>query len=243
MTLSDPRPASARAALVLLAAGSGTRAARADNKVFVPLAGRPVFAWSLIRAAQVDEIASIVMVVRDRDRAVARSALDREETAPDVRLVTGGSTRHESEWAALQHLAPDIRSGLIDVIVVHDAARPLATSATFRGVIAAAQTNGGALPVRDMLDLLPLDPADPWPSGDGLGAVQTPQAFRAAPLLAAYTAAEAEGFAGTDTASCFERYVDLDVVCLSGTAGNIKITYPDDLLLAERLIGESTQRC
>ncbi len=242
MTHSDPPPVSARAALVLLAAGSGTRAGRPDNKVFVPLSGRPVFAWSLVRAAQVEEIVRTVLVVRDTDRALARAALNREEPACDVHMVTGGSTRHDSEWAALQHLAPDIHAGRINVVVVHDAARPLAASATFRDVVTAALTHGGALPVRDQLDLLPLDRADPLSLRGDLVSVQTPQAFRAEPLLAAYTAARAEGFAGTDTASCFERYAGLDVVCLPGAAGNIKITYAEDLLLAERLIGGSTQR-
>jgi 2-C-methyl-D-erythritol 4-phosphate cytidylyltransferase len=242
VTLSDPSPASARAALVLLAAGSGTRAGRADNKVFVPLSGRPVFAWSLIRAARVEEIVRTVMVVRDTDRAVAHAALDRQEPARDVHMVTGGSTRHESEWAALQHLAPDIHTGRINIVVVHDAARPLAPVATFRDVITTALSSGGAIPVRDQLDLIPLDHTDPLRSPGDLVSVQTPQAFRAEPLLAAYTAARADGFAGTDTASCFERYAGLDVVCLSGAAGNIKITYAEDLLLAERLIGGSTQR-
>jgi 2-C-methyl-D-erythritol 4-phosphate cytidylyltransferase len=242
VTPSEPSPASARAALVLLAAGSGTRAGRADNKVFVPLSGRPVFAWSLVRAAKVEEIVRTVMVVRDTDRAVAHAALDREEPAGDVHLVTGGSTRHESEWAALQHLAPDIHARGINVVVVHDAARPLATSAMFRDVITTALGNGGAIPVRDQLDLLPLDHADPLRSRGDLVSVQTPQAFRAEPLLAAFTAARAEGFAGTDTASCFERYAGLDVVCQPGAVGNIKITYAEDLLLAERLIGGPTQR-
>jgi len=233
--VTDPSPAGARAALVLLAAGSGTRAGRAYNKVFVSLSGRPVFAWSLLRAARVEEIVRTVMVVRDTDRAVAHAALDREEPARDVHLVTGGSTRHESEWAALQHLAPDIHAGRINVVVVHDAARPLATSATFRDVITTALSNGGAIPVRDQPDLLPLDQAHPLRSRGDLVSVQTPQAFRAEPLLAAYTAARADGFTGTDTSSCFERYAGLDVVCLPGAAGNIKITYAEDFETAARL--------
>ena len=70
-------------------------------------------------------------------------------------------------------------------------------------------------------------------------AVQTPQAFLAAPLLAAYRQAAADGFVGTDTASCIERYTDLPVRCVPGDAGNIKITFPDDLFLAERLLAKA----
>ena len=66
--------------------------------------------------------------------------------------------------------------------------------------------------------------------------VQTPQAFRAADLLAAYRAAEADGFTGTDTASCVERYADLTIAAVPSSPANLKITFPHDLELAERLV-------
>src|SRR6266511_3534577 len=75
-------------------------------------------------------------------------------------------------------------------------------------------------------------------TGDGerLVSIQTPQAFRAAPLLDAYEAAARDGFAGTDTAACIERYTDLEVAVVPGEPGNLKITFADDLLMAERLL-------
>jgi 2-C-methyl-D-erythritol 4-phosphate cytidylyltransferase len=69
----------------------------------------------------------------------------------------------------------------------------------------------------------------------GLVGVQTPQAFRAAELLGAYRQADAEGFVGTDTAACLERYTDLAVHGVPSTAANLKVTFPEDLELAERL--------
>jgi 2-C-methyl-D-erythritol 4-phosphate cytidylyltransferase len=69
--------------------------------------------------------------------------------------------------------------------------------------------------------------------------VQTPQAFRALPLLEAYERARRDGFVGTDTASCVERYTDIAVRCVPGDARNIKITFPEDLLLAERLLAKA----
>ncbi len=69
--------------------------------------------------------------------------------------------------------------------------------------------------------------------------MQTPQAFRAGPLLGAYAAADRDGFVGTDTASCIEHYTDLPVHCVPGDARNIKITFPEDLALAERLLATS----
>ena len=66
--------------------------------------------------------------------------------------------------------------------------------------------------------------------------VQTPQAFRAVPLLDAHRRAAADGFESTDTAACFERYSDLPVVAVHGGAANLKVTFPEDLAIAERLL-------
>ena len=70
----------------------------------------------------------------------------------------------------------------------------------------------------------------------GLVAVQTPQAFRAGALLDAYRRAHADGFVGTDTAACLERYAEVTVVGVPSTAVNLKVTFPEDLDLAERLL-------
>jgi 2-C-methyl-D-erythritol 4-phosphate cytidylyltransferase len=67
-------------------------------------------------------------------------------------------------------------------------------------------------------------------------AVQTPQAFRAAPLLEAYRAAERDGFRGTDTAACLERYTSLGIAPVPGSPWNIKVTFPGDIALAEELL-------
>lgn len=236
MTSSPPRR-SVRAALVLLAAGSGSRAGHDVNKVFLPLAGRRVFTWSLRWAADVPEVGRIVLVVADRDRALAQSVLARESPRSDVQLVLGGTTRHESEWHALRELAGEINHGDLDVVVIHDAARPLAGSKVFADVIAAADAFGGAIPVRPQSALISADAAGA-PVGDVV-AVQTPQAFRARSVLEAYEQAQEHGFSGTDTASCMERFTDLPVRGVPGSAQNIKITFPEDLFLAEHLLAQA----
>lgn len=225
-----------RAALVVLAAGEGRRVGHDTNKVLLPLAGHPVFTWSLRRAGHLAAITHRVLVIREEDRAVIdRTLRDQVERPEDLRIVVGGESRHGSEWNALQALASEIEAGAVDVIVIHDAARPLAPASLFADVIAAADEHGGALPVRDQGHLAGLTVDDPAPT-DRIVAVQTPQAFRARPLLDAYRAADAEGFVGTDTATSMERYVDLPVRCVPGDARNIKITFPEDLVLAERLL-------
>ncbi|HYO38404.1 MAG TPA: IspD/TarI family cytidylyltransferase [Nocardioidaceae bacterium] len=227
-----------RAALVVLAAGEGSRVGHDTNKVLLPLAGRRVFTWSIRWAHSLPQVTSVVLVIREADRDHVVRALDRELPEVDVRVVVGGSSRHESEWKALQALAPDIRSGDTDVVVIHDAARPLAGARVFLDVIDAADRHGGALPVRDQPALTTLEESAGTVRLRTV-AVQTPQAFRALPLLEAYTRASTDAFVGTDTASCVERYTDVAVRCVPGDAGNIKITFPEDLFLAERLLAKA----
>lgn len=230
-----------RTALVVLAAGEGTRAGHDTNKVLLPLAGRRVFTWSIRWAHSLPQVAQVVLVIREADREQVMAALARELPEVEVEVVVGGPSRHESEWRALQALSPSIRDGRTDVVVIHDAARPLAGAQVFRDVIEAAQLYGGALPVRDQPALTRLskvhDPGDP--EIRRTVAVQTPQAFRAQPLLEAYARASEDRFVGTDTASCVERYTDVAVHCVPGDAGNIKITFPEDLFLAERLLAKA----
>lgn len=213
---------------VVLGAGSGTRFGAAGNKVYLPLAGRPVLAWSVaLLAGRVDRL---LLVYRDGDRQ--RAARVAEAASQPAELVAGGATRHDSELRALRRLAPDIQSGRIDVVVIHDGARPLATPDLLSASVAAARRYGAAIPA------LPLGEVLGWDGGADteLVRVQTPQAFRAEPLLRAYESAERDGFDGTDTASCFRRYTDLPVHALDGDPRNVKVTYAADLDLAERLL-------
>lgn len=225
-----------RAAIVMLAAGDGRRVGHSTNKVLLPLAGRRVFTWSMRWARLLPEVSRTVLVIRESDRDVVESTLEREVGDPGVEVVAGGSSRHGSEWEALRLLAPAIEAGEIDVVVIHDAARPLAGSDLFATVIETAARSGCAIPANDQSHVTPLDGST---APDRIVAVQTPQAFAAAPLLAAYRRADADGFVGTDTASCMERYTDEPVHCVAGDAGNIKITYPEDLFLAERLLAKA----
>jgi 2-C-methyl-D-erythritol 4-phosphate cytidylyltransferase len=232
----------ASVAVVVLAGGSGSRfdPGAGDTKVYRPLAGRAVVSWSFTWASQVGGVCRWVLVVRPDDADRAAEVCAREAAGLDVRLVIGGATRHESEQAALDHLEPDVRSGRVDVIAVHDAARPLAGPALFRSAIATAARVGGAVPALPASDLIPVaDDGSPMtapaPSGT-LTRVQTPQAFRAAGLLAAYTRARAAGFDGTDTSAAVAAFSDLPVRVVAGSPFNLKVTYQRDLRLAERLL-------
>lgn len=222
--------------MVILAAGDGRRAEHDTNKVLLPLAGRRVFTWSIRWARLVSTITHTILVIRQEDRDVVLETMKREVEPPAVQVVIGGDSRHASEWMALQSLANHITAGELDVVVIHDAARPLARTGLFAAVIAAAAEHGAAIPVRNQSHLTATRGADQLAR---VVAVQTPQAFLARPLLEAYGQAERDGFVGTDTASCIERYTDLPVWCVPGDGGNIKITFPEDLFLAERLLAKA----
>lgn len=249
--MTHPMP---RTAVVLLAAGEGRRVGADTNKVLLPLAGAPVFTWSLRRALELPGTTHVVLVIRPEDRAEIDRGLElvaADHEGAKVWVVPGGATRHGSEWNALGAVAAAVDAGEVDVIAIHDTARPLADAGLFAEVARVAHEHGGALPVRAQRALVPRDaprdaspdaPRDDVPRDDalpreaGLVAVQTPQAFRAGALLDAYRRAEQDGFVGTDTASCVEAYTDLEICCVASPATNIKITFPEDVPLAERLV-------
>jgi 2-C-methyl-D-erythritol 4-phosphate cytidylyltransferase len=228
------------AAAVVLAGGSGARVGGGLNKVYLPLAGRRVVSWSFAWAERVEEIGRFVLVVRPEDADLAARTLRREAAHLQIDLVVGGGSRHESEEAALAHLGSAIGDGEIDVVAIHDGARPLASPSLWRSVVQTAAAVGGAVPALPAVGVLPVgDDGHPVPErGEtvGLIRVQTPQAFRAKDLLAAYDAARAAGYRGTDTACSAQVYSSLVTQAVAGSRTNLKVTYPHDLFLAERLL-------
>ena len=138
-------------------------------------------------------------------------------------------TKSDGEW---QHLKPAILAGDIDIVLIHDGARPLATPELFSSIADAAAKHGGAIPT------IALDPREMDTTRDETVArVQTPQGFRAQPLLEAYEKSAQEGFIGTDTAACMEKFFpEIKICAVPGDVFNFKITYPQDLTNAELLV-------
>jgi 2-C-methyl-D-erythritol 4-phosphate cytidylyltransferase len=196
---------------IVVAAGSGRRFGGA--KQYEPLAGRRVIDWALDAAAAIAD--GVVLVV-----APAHATDD--EPAADA-LVAGDDTRSGSVRAGLTRVPADA-----EVIVVHDGARPLADAALFRAVVEAVRAGADAavpgVPVNDTLRARAGGVVD----RDGLVAVQTPQAFRAGALRDAHAG---DGDA-TDDASLVEA-AGGKVVIVNGSPSNLKITRPDDLVVAE----------
>lgn len=200
--------------VIVVAAGSGRRFGGA--KQYEPLAGRRVVDWSLDAARTVAD--GVVLVVAEDHAGDAEPGADA--------VVPGAATRSGSVRAGLAAVPVSA-----EVILVHDAARPLAGGALFAAVLEAVRSGADAAvpgaPVNDTLRTHDGTAVD----RDGLVAVQTPQAFAAAALRAAHGA----GAEATDDASLVEA-AGGKVVVVDGSPTNLKITRPSDLVVAEALL-------
>jgi 2-C-methyl-D-erythritol 4-phosphate cytidylyltransferase len=181
--------------------------------------------------AAVPEIDRVVPVVSRaelaRFRALDLRALPAAKLAP---AVCGGAERQDSVRAGLAALAADV-----ELVAVHDAARPLVRPAAVSRAIALARESGAAIlavPVRDTIKRVAGDRVLETPERSALVAAQTPQVFRTALLREALAKAEAEGFLGTDDAQLVER-LGVAVRIAAGDPENLKITHPADLRAAE----------
>lgn len=238
----DSVQAAGRAVAVILCAGQGSRMRAGRNKVFLPLGGRPLLVSTAEAFARTPSIDEILLVAHPAEVEHVREAVVAAYGVPRVSdVIAGGVTRHQSEERALEALRPRIVSGAVGVMLIHDGARPLVTPEEIAALVAAARAEGGALlgtPVTMGETLARLAPdgtvVELLPTGN-LWRAQTPQAFAARGLLAAYDAARTASFEGTDTAASYERLGHV-VTMVPGSPANLKVTTPEDLLRAEALL-------
>lgn len=215
-----PAVADARVAVIVLAAGSGSRLGSDEPKALLPVGGVPM----VTRAVRTARGAEIVVTAPPGEEQRVRDALADEV---DVRVVTGGLTRQASVRAALGAVSP-----AVEVIVVHDAARPFATSDLFASVIASVKAGAdGAVPVVAIPDTVKrIRGGEVVATEDRveLALAQTPQAFRASVLREAHAGAEAANLDLTDDAAVLE-WAGRRVIVVPGEPGNFKITTAADL--------------
>jgi 2-C-methyl-D-erythritol 4-phosphate cytidylyltransferase len=218
----------------VVAGGSGHRFG--GRKQFLPLAGLPVAAWSVRAARSVADGVVLVVpgeAVPDPGDGLPVPGATGDAAFGATSVVAGGPTRAASVRAGLAAVPDDAA-----VIVVHDAARPLASPALFASVVDLVRSGrvDGAIPVVPVADTLKrveggrvVGTVD----RDGLVAIQTPQAFTAAALVAAHR----DGGEATDDAGLLEA-AGLVVGTVDGDPRNLKLTRPEDLVVAEALLAE-----
>lgn len=216
---------------IIAAAGASSRFGGRRPKQLVELAGRPILQHS-VEAFLCCDIVDDLVVVLPPGLAASPPAYLRSTVKP-IEIVAGGIRRQDSVAAAFARIA-----GRADVVVVHDAARPLVTDALIRRTVAAAARGGAAiaaLPARDTVKRVDASGhVTATLRREEIYLAQTPQAFRADVLRDALAC----GDDATDEAMLAER-VGHAVTVVEGDPRNLKITTPDDLSLAERLVGAS----
>jgi 2-C-methyl-D-erythritol 4-phosphate cytidylyltransferase len=221
-------------AAVIVAAGKGTRMGPHADKLFLEVAGAPVVAhtWRRIDAAPCVDV--VVLVIRDGMQSAFRDLAAAFKPAKPYRLVAGGDERQDSVWNGLQALG----SG-VDVVAIHDGARPCATVELIAETIQAARIVGAAVAAQRVTDTVKesaggdtisrhLDRARLW-------AVQTPQAFRVEVIRKALSLVREKGLHVTDdTAAC--ELIGQPVKLVESLSPNPKVTVPSDLPYLEMLL-------
>ena len=208
------------------------------SKQFTELAGTPILIHTLRRFAAAQEISEIWVALRESEIESFRERLQQETEAllgKKIELVVGGEHRQQS----VEHALSAIKAGPDDIVLVHDAVRPLVTGEIIKGVIAAAQKYGAAIAGLPAVDTV--KQVERTAEGAIIKATiprasvvlaQTPQGFRYEVIKKVFDEATADGFMGTDEASLAERSGH-EVAVVMGSPKNIKITNPGDMELAE----------
>lgn len=216
------------------AAGASRRMKTDTNKNFLELGGEIVLIRTLKTFSKVERINFLIVVVAENEVETVEKILSAEKNLKPYKIVVGGSERQYSISNGLKFVPDDA-----EIILVHDAARPLINLRTIEEVIDAAEKFDGAIAaVREKNTIKIIDAENfvkETPPRSELVAVQTPQGFRKKILFDAYKKAAEDNFLGTDDASLVER-IGGKVKIVWSDYKNIKITTPEDIKVAESFL-------
>lgn len=219
--------------VVIVAAGSASRMGGID-KVMAPLAGEPMIVRTVRAFQDCDAVKKIVVVTRE-DLILPITSLCSGMSKVKA-VVAGGSSRQESV-----HLGLNALSGEVQLVAVHDGARPLVSWQLIDRVIRAANTYGAAapaIPVKDTIKVVKGGVVEQTPDRSNLFAVQTPQVFDFDLLRGALKKVEQEQLQVTDDCSAVEQ-MGMRVKIVEGDERNLKVTTPMDLKIAQMLLEET----
>lgn len=226
---------------IIAAAGQSQRMG-GENKLYLPLADKPVLARTLAVFQSCADVVGIILAVAAGEISRCREMiLEPGGFSKVAAVIPGGKTRQESVENALAFLPPECV-----LVVVHDGARPFLRSALLQQAIEAGRQAGAAVvavPVKDTMKMVAISPEGPGRvvqtlPRKKLWAAQSPQVFSRQVIARAYQQARWDGFWGTDDASLVER-LGYPVVVVPGDYTNIKLTTPDDVYLAEALLARA----
>ncbi|MGP8261140.1 MAG: 2-C-methyl-D-erythritol 4-phosphate cytidylyltransferase [Acidobacteriaceae bacterium] len=238
-----------RVFVILPAAGIGTRMSvggASTPKQFLTISGVPVLVHCLRAFLAVERVAAVYVAVRGTEMERVRTQLTEFGLGGKVHVVEGGDQRQQSVSNALTLLVSENGCSDDDMVLVHDAARPLIDAGTIERTIDAVAEHGAAivgLPAVDTIKQVERTAHGAIVTAtiprERIVQAQTPQGARCGLLRQVFTEAAADGFSGTDESSLLER-AGIEVAVVAGTARNLKITQPGDLELAEFYLRTTT---
>jgi 2-C-methyl-D-erythritol 4-phosphate cytidylyltransferase len=229
-----------KADAIIVSAGKGQRFMEGKKKQFHLLADKPILAHTLDQFETCPLVRSTLLVVSEEDMDYTlKEIVEKYRYRKIARIVPGGKRRQDSVKNGMDALPK-----VVDIVMIHDGVRPFVTRAMIEDSIHSAERFGAvvvAMPVKDTIKmsnpdgtvLKTLDRESLWQT-------QTPQTFQATVIRRAYTKATEDGFVGTDDASLVER-LGVKVHILPGSYTNIKITTPEDLILAHLFLKMKAQ--
>lgn len=220
-----------KADAVIVSAGKGHRFMEGKKKQFHFLGERPILAHTLDKFETCPLIRSVLLVVGKEDMDTClKEVIEKYKFQKVSQIVPGGKRRQESVKNGIDALSKDA-----DIVAIHDGVRPFVTRAMIEDSIHAAARYGAvvlAMPVKDTIKMANPDGTIlKTLDRESLWQIQTPQTFQVHVIKEAYYRAAEDAFLGTDDASLVER-LGTKVRILPGSYTNIKITTPEDLLLA-----------
>ncbi|MBR6013475.1 MAG: 2-C-methyl-D-erythritol 4-phosphate cytidylyltransferase [Selenomonadaceae bacterium] len=214
------------------AAGASRRMNIGTNKNFLELAGEKILIRTLKKFSQVERINFLIVVAAENEIDEVEKFLSAEKNLKPYKIVVGGSERQYSIANGLKFVPADS-----EIVLVHDAARPLVSLQTIENVIDAAEKFGGAIaavPEKNTIKIIDEENfVKETPPRSEIVSVQTPQGFKKEILFRAYEEAEKNNFLGTDDSSLVERTGGKIKIVWSDYK-NIKITTPEDIAIAEK---------
>lgn len=220
---------------IVPAAGLGRRFGPGTNKSFKTLMGKPLLLWALETLETIDEITEIIPVLKEEDMEKGVEIFEEFGLSKIKRIAPGGKERQDSVYNGLKQV--DDNTG---IVVIHDGVRPLVGKNLIQESIRQLRDCDGIIPgvpPKDTIKEIKDSIVRRTLKRDSLWAVQTPQVFFYKILYAAYEKAMMDGFYTTDDAAIVERYGGR-IKVIMGSYNNIKITTPEDLLIAEFLLSK-----
>ena len=218
--------------VVLPAAGSGKRMGAGQNKLFLQLAGKPILAHTLLVFEQDPNCTGIWIAVKDEERDIVQALLKEHRISKVKGLPTGGQERQHSVHSCIK------KKKNVNIVLVHDAARPFITEPIIKQLAETAYFQGAAIAgvrVKDTMKVVRDGIIEETIDRELLWSIQTPQAFRFNLLAEAEDVAEKIGFLGTDEAMLVER-LGHKIHIVESSYENVKITTKEDLLFGEAIL-------